>query len=162
MGNVESTENGRPSLAGLEAVIRDPSLILGNSPQALVIRHRLAAQASISQVPSSNIPRAIGSSIIIPSHHATNPILSTHISMNVKNQQKRAVTGRSMEGDLGNSIEEGAGQREKMQFREGEPEEFESIPPPIQFEDPITEFDDDLAVTAPILAGFVSNHGYFS
>ena len=47
MGNVESSENGRPSLAGLESVIRDPTLILGESPQALIIRKRLADEGAI-------------------------------------------------------------------------------------------------------------------
>ncbi len=162
MGNVESTENGRPSLAGLEAVIRDPSLILGESPQALLIRHRLAAQASSSQVLSSSTSPAIGSIILNPSHPATTHILSIPISTNVENPERRPETGPSIQPDLGNAIEEMGGPREKMQVREGEPEEFDNIPPPIQFEDPITEFDDDLAVTAPILAGFVSNHGYYS
>ena len=162
MGNDQSSENGRPSLAGLEAVIRDPSLILGESPQALVIRHRLPAQASSSQVPSSNPPPAIGSSILTHSHPATSPLLSSLISRNVENRQIRREAGRSMKSDLDNSIEEVAGPREKMQFREGEPEEFESIPQPIQFHEPITEFDEDLAVTAPILAGFITNNGYFS
>ena len=45
MGNVESTENGGASLAGLEALIVDPSTILGESQQDIAMRNQLPAQS---------------------------------------------------------------------------------------------------------------------
>ncbi len=48
MGNEQSTENGSPSLEGLEAVLVDPSMILGESQQAISMRAELAVQSSSS------------------------------------------------------------------------------------------------------------------
>ena len=54
MGNVESSENGCPSLAGPEAVLVDPSVILGESQEEISMRTDLAAQSTTGNNLSAN------------------------------------------------------------------------------------------------------------
>ncbi len=54
MGNVKSSENGCPSLAGPEAVLVDPSVILGESHQEISMRRELPAQSSTTVSHSVN------------------------------------------------------------------------------------------------------------
>ncbi len=46
MGNEQSSENGCPSLTGPEAVLVDPSTILGETQQEISMRTQLGAQSS--------------------------------------------------------------------------------------------------------------------
>ncbi len=159
MGNVDSSENGRASLAGLEAVIRDPSIILGESPDALVIRHRLAAEGAIRQIPSSSIPSGTGSYISnqtasVPIHlvgPSDSSTMETPIHLQAIHPQQ---------GDTIIPIPEVPGSREKIQFREREPDEEEVTPSHLIFPEINTVVDEYLATTDGILAKFVGTERY--
>ena len=54
MGNEQSSENGCPSLSGPEALLVDPSMILGESKQEISMRTQLAAHSSTPNTLSVN------------------------------------------------------------------------------------------------------------
>jgi len=162
MGNVDSSENGRASLAGLEAVIRDPSIILGESPDALVIRHRLAAEGAIRQIPSSSIPSGTGS--YISNQTASVPIHlvrpSDSSTMEIPHKHLQAI--HPQQGETINPMPEGLGPLEKIQLREAQHEEFQINHLPSPLLDNINVVVDALAPNAQSLAEFVGNSRYFS
>ena len=161
MGNVDSSENGRASLAGLEAVIRDPSIILGESPDALVIRHRLAAEGAIRQISSSYIPSAPGSYISNPAAsvpiHLVGPSDSSTMETPIHLQAIHPQQGETI-----NPMPEGPGPREKIQLREAQHEEFQINHLPSPLLDNINVVVDAIEPNAQTLAEFVGNSRYFS
>ena len=161
MGNVESTENGRAPIACLEAVIRDPSLILGESPQALVIRHRLAAQSAI-QSPSAESPLSHTHTKSGPDPTEPNPELPRIDSARVACPSVMSGVATQFEGEGGLPNQYGASPPQRIQGSEVEQEGFQIIHPPSPLRDQITVINDDLAPNAQIVAQFVGNSGYFS
>ena len=96
MGNVQNSENGSASLAGLESLIRDPSMILGVSQHAIVMRNQLAAQSSTHNTLSCNPSKA-------------------------KPQAIPLLISSSLEADSGRHMPDGVGPHEEIQFMEAEP-----------------------------------------
>jgi len=137
MGNVESSENWCPSLTGLEAVLVDPSMILGESQQEKSMRTQLPAQSStpntLSANPSNPNPQAI-------------PLL----------------VSSSNEGETGLHIPDGAGPHEERQFREGESEILEMLNPLALFPSTFIDGDEEPLPPAQPLAQFDPTSGYIN
>ncbi len=137
MGNVQSTENGGASLAGLEALIVNPSTILGEAQQEFLRRTQIAAQASTpntnSARPSSSNPQAV-------------PLL----------------VSSSIEPHSGLHIPYAAGPNRENQFREAEPEILEMLNPLALFRSNFIDGDEEPLPPTQTLALFDPTSGYIN
>ncbi len=135
MGNGESTENGGASLAGLEALIVDPSTILGESQQDISMRNHLAANST------SPIPLSCGHS---------NP------------QAIPLLVSSSLEVDSRLHIREAAGLQGESQIMEAEPEILDMLNPLALFPSAFIDHEDELPPNAQTLSSFVPTLGYIN
>ena len=131
MGNESS------SLEGLEAVLVDPSLILGESQQAISMRAELAAQSSSSNTYSLTLtnpnPQAIP--LLVPSSREVESRL--HIPM-------------------------AAGPHEESQLREAEPEILDILNPVALFPSGYIDDDEEPIPPTQALAQFEATAGYIN
>ena len=135
MGKVESTENGCPSLAGLEAILVDPSTILGESQQEISKRNHLAANSP------SHIPLSGG--------HSNPEVIHLLVSS-------------SLEVDSGLHIREAAGLQGESQIREAEPEIWDMLNPLALFPSAFIDHEDELPPNAQTLSSFVPTSRYIN
>ena len=137
MGNEQSSENGCPSLAGPEAVLVDPSMILGESQQEISMRRELPAQSSTPNTFSAN--------------HS-----------NQKTQAIPLLVSSSIETDSGLHIREAAGLQGESQIREAEPEILDMLNPLALFPSNFIDGHEEPLPPAQSLAQFDGTSGYIN
>ena len=131
MGNESS------SLEGLEAVLVDPSLILGESQQAIAMRAELAAQSSSSNTYSLTL---------------TNP----------NPQAIPLLVPTSLEPDSCLEIPMATGPHEENQFRDPEPEILDILNPVALFPSTFIDGDEEPILPRQALVQFEATSGYIN
>ena len=135
MGNEQSTDNGSPSLAGLEAVLLDPSLILGESQQAIAMRTQIAAQ--------SNNPNTLSG---CPSNPQAIPLL----------------VSSCLVVDSGLHIPVAVGLQVESQIREAQPEILDMLNPLALFPSTFIDGGEESLPATQALAQFKTTSGYIT
>ena len=137
MGNGQSSENGSPSLEGLEAVLVDPSSILGESQQAISMRAELAA--------NSTTPNTYSLTLTSPNPQAIPLLVSS-----------------SPEVDSSLLIPNRGGPHEENQFSEGDPEILDMLNPLALFPSNFLDGDEEPLPPPRAFAQFEATSGYIN
>ena len=137
MGNGQSSENGSPSLEGLEAVLVDTSSILGETQLAKSMRTQLAA--------NSPTPNTYSLTLTSPNPQAIPLLVSS-----------------SPEVDSGHHIPNRGGPHEENQFREGDPEILDMLNPLALFPSAFIDHDEEPLRPAQPLAQLAPTSGYIN
>ena len=135
MGNGQSSENGSPSLEGLEAVLVDPSSILGETQLAKSMRTQLAA--------NSTTPNTYSLTLTSPNLQAVPLLVSS-----------------SPEVDSGHHIPNRGGPHEENQFRERDPQILDMLNPLALFPSAFIDHDEEPIPPAQALVQFEATSGY--
>ena len=137
MGNEQSSENGSPSLEGLEGVLVDPSMILGETQQEIAMRTHLAAKSTPHNTYSLTLtnPNPVAIPLLVSNS------IDPHSSLLSPNR---------------------GGPHEESQFREAEQETLDILNPLALFSSTFIDDDEVPLPPAQPLDQFQATSGYIN